>query len=76
MEYIYIRKAPLEKKQQKKGDPFLAQIYQVPKTLGNRLCTLEILMSDHQLSYLFAYFQRKFSLYGSFWGGFPIFSLW
>ena len=30
---------------------------------------LEILMLDHKLSYLSAYFQGKLSLYGSFWGG-------
>ena len=50
--------------------PFLAQIYQVHKPQGNGLCTHEILMLDHQLSYLPAYFQGEFSLYGSSWGGF------
>ena len=36
------------------------------------LHTLEILMVDHQISYLSAYFQGKFYFHGSFWGGFPI----
>ena len=35
---------------------FLTQIYQAPKTLGNGLRTLWILMPDHQLRYLSAYF--------------------
>ena len=34
----------------------LAKIYQATKTLENGLYSLEILMSDHPLSYLFAYF--------------------
>ena len=54
------------------GGPFLAHIYKAPKTLGNGLCTLEILMSDHQLSYLSGYFQGKFNFHEYFWDGFPI----
>ena len=46
-------------------------IYQAPKTLGNGLYTLEMLMSD-QLSYFSAYFQGKFNFHDSFWDGFPI----
>ena len=34
---------------------FKTQLDQVPKTQGNGPCTLEILMLDHQLSYLSAY---------------------
>ena len=51
---------------------FLDQIYQAPKTLENGLYTLEMLMSDHQLSYFSAYFQGKFNFHDSFWDGFPI----
>ena len=51
---------------------FLAKIYQATKTLGNGLFTLEILMSDHQLSNLSAYFHGKFNFYDTFWDGFPI----
>ena len=51
---------------------FLAKIYKVPKTLGNRLCTFEILMPVHQLSYLFTYFQGKFNFHDPFWDGFSI----
>ena len=51
---------------------FLAQIYQVPKTLGNGLCTLEILMPVNQLSYLSTYFQGKFNFHDPFWDGFSI----
>ena len=29
-------------------------------------------MSDHQLSYLSAYFQGKFNFHDTFWDGFPI----
>ena len=47
---------------------FLAQTYQVPKTLGNGLCTLEILMPDHQLSYLSEFFQGKFNFHDSIYG--------
>ena len=31
-------------------EPFFTKIYQVPKTQGIGLCTLDILMLDHQLS--------------------------
>ena len=46
--------------------PILAQIYQVPKTQGHGICTLEILMSDYQLSYLYAYFQGIFNCHDVF----------
>ena len=36
------------------------------------ICTLKILMFYLQLSYLPVWVQGKFSLYGSFWGGFPM----
>ena len=36
------------------------------------ICTLKILMFYLQLSYLPVWVQVKFSLYGSFWGGFPM----
>ena len=52
--------------------PFLAKIYQATKTLGNGLYTLEILMSDHQLSNLSANFHGKFNFYDTFWVGLPI----
>ena len=45
---------------------FLAKIYQATKTLGNGLYTLEILMSDHQLSNLSAYSQGKFNFNDTF----------
>ena len=51
---------------------FLSQIYQVPKTLWNWLCKLEILMLDHHLSYLSAYFEGKFNFHDSFWDKFQI----
>ena len=51
---------------------FLAKIYQATKTLGNGLYTLEILMSDRQLSNLSAYFHGKFNFYDTFWVGLPI----
>ena len=57
-----LRKPPI-----KKGEhvivstpiPLLAQIYQVSKTLGNGLCTLEIIMLDLQLLYFSAYYKGK-----------------
>ena len=37
--------------------PFLAQIYQAIKTLGNKLCTHEIFMSYRKLSYFYPFRQ-------------------
>ena len=45
---------------------FFLSIYQVLKRLGNGLCKLEFFMLDCQHSYVYAYFQGKFNLHGSF----------
>ena len=74
---IQVKGSPAIRKTVKKGDnvklggrgvtpsTFLAQIYRATKTLG--LCTLEILISDHQLSYnLSANFQGTFKFHDTF----------